>query len=59
MEFGQYCDHNMQGKPIYHFHLIMCDAFHGILPLMAQPWESANILLQTTPFDFRKLSYIN
>lgn len=29
MEFGPCCDPNMQGKLVYHFHLIMCDALYG------------------------------
>lgn len=59
MEFGPRCDHSVQGEPIYRFHLVMCDALHGGPPLTAQLWETANILLQTTPSDFSKLNYVD
>lgn len=37
----------------------MTDALHGGPPLMAQMWESASILLQTSPSDFSKLTYVD
>lgn len=59
VEFRPKCDHDMEGKPFYCFHLVLMDAIYGGVPMIAQLWEMAAISLKCLPREFAKLSYLD